>query len=64
MGPVNVIFYVANVEHGGDFNFIPISMFDEPAIFTDRAKAEAFCAFANGAGSPHEVRDYRLDSSL
>lgn len=53
------IFYVANVEQGGDFNFIPISMFDQPALFTDRAKADAFCMFANGTGSRHEVREFQ-----
>jgi len=53
-----MLYYVANVEQGGDFNYIPISMFDQPAIFTTLAKAEAFCEFANGAGSKHEVRRF------
>ncbi len=53
-----MLYYVANVEQGGDFNYIPISMFDLPAIFTTLAKAEAFCEFANGAGSKHEVRRF------
>ncbi len=53
-----VLYYVANVELGGDFNYIPISMFDQPAIFATEEKAKAFCAFANGAGSKHEVRTF------
>lgn len=53
-----MLYYVANVEKGGDFNYIPISMFDQPAIFTDAAKAKAFCDFANGVGSKHEVRTF------
>jgi len=52
------LYYVANVEQGGDFNYIPISMFDQPAIFATEEKAKAFCDFANGAGSKHEVRTF------
>lgn len=57
-----VIYYAANVEHGGDFNHIPISMFDQPAIFLSKEKAEQFCSFANGTGSRHEARSLALKS--
>lgn len=57
-----VIYYAANVEHGGDFNHIPISMFDQPAIFLSKEKAEQFCSFANGTGSRHEARSLTLKS--
>lgn len=57
-----VIYYAANVELGGDFNHIPISMFDQPAIFLSREKAEQFCSFANGTGSRHEARSLALKS--
>lgn len=51
------IYYVAECL-GGDFDNIPISMFGQPALFTEREAADKFCAFANGSGRVHEVREW------
>lgn len=54
------VFYVVDVSLGGDANVIPVSMFDEPAIFASEDKAERFRDFANGTGRPHVVRKLTL----
>jgi len=51
------IYYVAECL-GGDFDNIPISMFGQPALFTERGAADKFCVFASGAGRVHEVREW------
>lgn len=49
------IYYVVDVREC-DASHIPISMFDQPALWTCEKKAEKFATFARSTGRTFEVR--------